>query len=63
METTLLQEEKVGKAGRREQGREEGGGRREGKPEWFVTFGGCISHMGICLGRALLCTHLQGAQH
>lgn len=45
-ETTLLQEENVGKAGRREQGRE------AGKPDWLIPLVGCISRLGICLGRA-----------
>lgn len=56
-ETTLLQEESMGRASRKEQGRE------EGKPDWLIAFVGCISHVGICPGRTLLCSHLWGAQH
>lgn len=44
-ETTLLQEDNMGKAGRTEQGRE------EGKPDWFITFVG-FSH-GNLSGKGL----------
>lgn len=56
-ETTLLQEENMGKASRKGQGKE------EGKADWFITLVDCISHVGMCLGRTLLCPHLWGAQH